>query len=61
MFLPFLKRGKGGGLEIFEYEPISCEYCDILSSLRSSTCKKNNDALENLYDIRGGKTVPYLN
>lgn len=44
-------------LEIFEYKPISC---DILSLLRSSTYKKNNDALENFYDIPGGKWFPIL-
>lgn len=58
MFIPFLKRVKGEGeLEIFEYKPISCESCDILSLLRSSTYKKNNDALENFY---GGKWFPIL-
>lgn len=53
--------GGGGALEIFEYKPISCQYCDILSLLRSSNYRKNNDALENSLRHPGGKMVPYLN
>lgn len=47
-------------MRFFEYIPICCESCDILSWLTSSIYKKNNDALENFYDIPGEKWFPIL-